>query len=136
MKLIKEILIKYKMVLLYLVYGVLTTVINFTSYYFLYDRLSVPNVPSNSIAWVFAVIFAFVTNKLYVFGSKSKELHTVMREGLTFIGARIITGLIDLAIMFIAVDINGGNGEISKIMSNAIVIICNYAASKLIIFKK
>ncbi len=65
MKLIKEILIKYKMVLLYLVFGVLTMVINFTAYYFLYDRLSVPNVPSNSIAWVLAVIFAFVTNKLY-----------------------------------------------------------------------
>ena len=132
----KALLEKYRGLILYGVFGALTTVINIAAYALCYRVLHFPNVPSNSIAWVLAVLFAFITNKLFVFESRSLDKSTVFRELAAFIGARLATGLLDLAVMFVGVDLLHGPDLVFKIGSNVIVIILNYVLSKLLVFRK
>ena len=132
----KALLEKYRGLILYVVFGVLTTAINIAVYALCYRVLRLPNVPSNVIAWILAVLFAFVTNKLYVFESKSLERGTVARELASFVGARLATGLLDLAVMFVGVDLLHGPDLVFKVGSNVIVIILNYVLSKLVVFRK
>ena len=133
---IRALLVKYKSLILYAVFGALTTLVNIAAYYVCYNMLGIPNVPSDIIAWVLAVSFAFITNKLWVFDSKSFSGKTLRRELPAFLGARIATGLLDVAIMYLAVDVLHLNATVWKLISNAVVIILNYVASKLVIFKK
>ena len=127
---------KYRGLILYGVFGALATAINIAVYALCYRVLRLPNVPSNVLAWALAVLFAFVTNKLYVFESKSLERGTVLRELLSFVGARLATGLLDLAVMFVGVDLLHGPDLVFKGASNIVVIILNYVFSKLIVFRK
>jgi len=124
---------KYKMPILYLIFGGLTTLVNIFVYFICYDISNLSNVLSNIIAWLIAVIFAFITNKIYVFESKSKS---IFYELTTFFACRLATGVIDLGIMYLTVDILKCNGLLMKIISNVIVIILNFVFSKLIVFKK
>jgi putative flippase GtrA len=128
-----EIYKKYKMPILYLIFGGLTTLLNIGTYLFFYHLIKLGNVPSNIIAWIAGVIFAFITNKIYVFESKSKS---IFYELSTFLACRLGTGLIDLGIMFVTVDILIWDATLMKIISNIIVIILNFVFSKLIVFKK
>lgn len=105
------------------------------AYYLCFNLIGIPNVPSTIIAWVLAVFFAFVTNKLWVFDSKYFSAEVLKHELPTFFGARIATGLLDVGIMFLAVDVLHWNSTVWKLISNVLVIIINYIASKLIIFK-
>ena len=132
----KALLEKYRGLILYAVFGALTTAINIAAYALCYRVLKLPNVPSNVVAWVLAVLFAFVTNKLYVFESKSLERGTVLRELVSFVGARLATGLLDLAVMFVGVDVLHGPDLVFKAASNIVVILLNYVFSKLIVFRK
>ena len=131
----KELIKKYKSFIMYAIFGVLTTVINLICYEILYNHLGVSNIISNVIAWIAAVAFAYITNKIWVFESKSLELKVVLQEIWRFISCRLATGVLDLIIMYIGVDILNGPSTILKIISNIIVIILNYIASKLVIFK-
>ena len=133
---IKELIIKYKGIIFYGIFGVITTVINIAAYALCYKVLGIANVPSVIIAWTVAVIFAFVTNKLWVFESKSMDKKTVIAELIKFMCARLATGGLDLLIMYIGVDVMHGPDVILKATSNIIVIILNYVFSKLIVFKK
>ena len=133
---IKELVIKYKAFIAYAVFGVLTTVINIATYALCYKFLGIANVPSTIVAWLIAVLFAFITNKLYVFDSKSMDSKTVISELIKFMAARLATGGLDLLIMFIGVDVMHGPEIILKAASNIIVIILNYVLSKLVVFKK
>lgn len=90
---------------MYGIFGVLTTIVNLESYYLCFSLMGIPNVSSTIIAWVIAIAFAFVTNKLWVFDSKSFDVTTLQHEVLTFFGARIGTGLLDLVIMYVTVDL-------------------------------
>ena len=123
----------YKMPILYIFFGGLTTLINIVVYSLCYYFYHIDNVPSNIIAWILAVVFAFVTNKIYVFESKSKS---ILYELCTFFACRAGTGLLDLGIMYLSVDILAWNELLMKILSNVIVIVLNYVFSKVIIFKK
>ncbi len=136
MEKIKELFTKYKEQILYVFFGGLTTLINWGAYALCYNVLGVSNVPSVIIAWILGVAFAFVTNKIWVFESRSFDTKTVMRELWTFVAARLATGLLDLGIMYLAVDVLGGNGNVWKLISNVVVIILNYVFSKLIVFRK
>ena len=133
---IKRLFFKYKELIAYGFFGVCTTVINTLAYMLLFDVLGVPNVVSTIIAWVLAVSFAYVTNRRWVFESKVSGREAVTREALKFFEMRAATGVLDVAIMFVAVDLLHMNGDIWKLISNVIVIILNYLASKLIVFKK
>lgn len=136
MEKIKELLIKYKSLIMYGVFGVLTTLVNIISYYILYNTLHVSNITSTCIAWILSVLFAFITNKLFVFDSKSFEMKLLLKEVSSFFTCRFLTGLLDVGIMYVAVDLLSLNALFWKILSNVLVIIINYVLSKLIIFKK
>ena len=137
---IKEMVKKHWDVISYLFFGVCTTIVNWVSYFLLYNVFHVYNVVSTIIAWVLAVVFAFITNKLWVFNSKSFERKILFHEIWTFLTARVLTGLIDVLIMFLAVDVGGMNdtfwSTFWKIISNVIIVVLNYIFSKLIIFRK
>ena len=136
MNLIKNLLEKYRMMILYVVFGAMATFVNMAAYYLCFNILGIPNVPSVIIAWVAAVIFAFFTNKLWVFESKSFAPEVLKHEIPTFFGARLLTGLLDVVIMYLAVDVLHWNATVWKLISNVIVIVLNYIASKLIIFRR
>ena len=136
MNAIKELFIKYKSIISYLFFGICTTIVNVISYQFCYEFLNISNVISTCIAWVLAVVFAYITNKLWVFDSKSFERDILIKEIISFFSCRFLTGILDVVIMYVAVDVFGSKGLIWKIISNILVIILNYIASKLVIFRK
>ena len=127
---------KHKSAILYLVFGGLTTLINIVSYSLLYYVAQISNSVSNILAWVVSVLFAFITNKLFVFEKKSFAFAAFLFEIGSFFLFRLATGVLDLAIMYLFVDILEYNALIMKILSNLIVIILNYFASKFFVFKK
>ena len=92
-------------------------------------------IPSNIIAWILSVLFAFITNKIYVFNSKNYSFSIVLRELIDFTVARGATGILDLGLMYLFVSVIGIEDMISKIVINIIVIILNYILSKLYVFK-
>ena len=132
---IKELIKKYKEIIMYLVFGVLTTLVNIVSFYIM-DKCNINLYVNNTIAWILSVLFAYITNKLFVFESKSLEPKVVIKEGVSFFGFRLISYFMDMFCIFIMVDIFSINKMISKIVGNVIVIIANYIFSKLFIFRK
>lgn len=131
-----ELFKKYKQVILYLFFGGCTTVINTVVYGLLYGYWKIANVPSTIVAWLAAVVFAFITNRSLVFESQETELRGRLREFVSFFGCRVLTGILDVVIMAVAVDRMGWNGILWKLISNVLVIILNYIASKFFIFRK
>ena len=136
MKKIKELLIKYKEVIMYLIFGVLTTIINIVTYYLFSNILNINYLVSNALAWILSVIFAYITNKIYVFESNTNKITDVLKEITSFVGFRVVSGLIDMGFMYITVSLLLLNDTIMKILSNVVVVILNYVFSKLFIFKK
>ncbi len=133
-----------KEVFSYLFFGVTTTVVNFIVFGLCENKMHY--LAANVIAWVAAVVFAFVTNKLFVFDSKSWKPSVLFKEAVSFAGARLLTlgieelGLwcfIDLLHLDKAFTLPFISGELGiKIVFSGIVVILNYFFSKLIIFKK
>ncbi len=126
---------KYKEGILYLFFGGCTTLVNIVSFMIL-RFLTVGTYVSNGIAWVLAVLFAFVTNKLYVFESKNKSAKTVAREAVSFFAFRLLSLFIDMGMMYVMIDVFSWNELLAKVLANIVVIIVNYVFSKLFIFKK
>ncbi len=93
-------------------------------------------VPASVLAWIVAVLFAFFTNKLWVFGSKSLALVLVLRELTAFVVARLASGAIEIFMMWFFVDCLGGNDWFWKIASGIVVIVANYIFSLCFVFKK
>lgn len=132
---------RYKKIILYIFFGGLTTLINIATYYifknYVFAHLPyLANTLGNAIAWLFSVLFAFITNKVWVFESKSWHRTIVIKEIISFFGFRLATGLLDMGIMIIGVDFFRFNDLITKILSNILVLISNYIGSKFFIFKK
>lgn len=121
-----------KMLVLYLIFGAGTTLVNLLLFHLFYYQLEWGTVVSNIISWIGAVLFAFITNKWFVFESKSRNLKLVATELIGFFGARVITGLIDLGLMYVTVDLWHREAMMMKLLVNVIVIILNYVASKFI----
>lgn len=126
---------KYREVLLYLVFGALTTLVNIVMFLIL-RKLSVELYISNVIAWITSVLFAFITNKLFVFESKNKTIGENLREGLSFFGFRLLSLVFDMLSMYVLLQILNTNEIFAKVISNVIVIVLNYIFSKIFIFKK
>ena len=131
----RKILIKTKELILYLIFGIITTILNVLSYYFLANIFHLPIITSTIIAWLLTIIVAFLTNKQWVFGSKNWRFHSLANEFISFLGCRIFTGLIELSIMYIFAEHLHINDMIVKVCANIIVIFTNYIASKFVIFK-
>lgn len=127
---------QHRMVILYLVFGGLTTLVNVVSYALCYEYCTLSNVGSTCVAWLLSVLFAFISNKLYVFESKDMGVRIILWEWYAFVLCRLLTGLIDVSIMFVAVDVIGLMPIMWKILANLIVIISNWLISKHYIFNK
>ena len=123
-----------KHIVLYFVFGVLTTVVNLISFYIFAEILQIETIPATIWAWVVAVAFAFITNRLYVFESTAKTHAAILREAILFFIARLVTLGIEVFIMWLSVDICGQNKLIWKVICNIIVIIVNYTLSKAVFF--
>lgn len=137
MKKIQEIYIKYKEVINYLIFGVLSTIVNFVTYYIAAKLLGIDEVISSGISWFCSVLFAYITNKIFVFESKTKGIKELAKEITTFFLARIASGILcDVGTFAIMVKVLHINDIISKIITQVMVVIVNYIFSKLIIFKK
>lgn len=132
----KNLIQKYWDILTYLFFGVLTTVVNYLIYLPCYNLLGWSAGVSNVIAWVFAVAFAFVTNKPFVFKSHDWSWKVVWPELTKFVGCRIGSGVLETGIIIVFVDILNWNGNIIKIVTAVLVIILNYIGSKLLVFRK
>jgi len=131
-----EIYKKYKEVILYLVFGVLTTVINIVAFYLFNNILQIDYKISNVVAWFLSVIFAFITNKSIVFESKNKSKKETTKEVISFIVARIFSLVVDMLLMIFMIDALKTNDLIAKIIVNIVVVVINYVLSKFLIFKK
>ena len=127
---------KHRGVLLYLFFGALTTAVSIGSFALCNRLLAIHELIANVISWVCAVTFAYVTNRKWVFHSQAVTRQEITREILSFFGCRLATGVMDWVIMFVCVDVLGWNDMLIKVISNILVILLNFVASKLIIFKK
>ena len=121
---------------MYLVFGVLTTVVNYVVYLPCYNLWDMSASTSNVLAWVAAVTFAFLTNKPFVFRSFDWSAKVVLPELTKFVGTRIGSGAMETAIIFLAVDLAGMNGNIWKLLTSVLVVILNYIGSKLFVFRQ
>lgn len=119
----------------YLFFGVLTTVVNYIVYLPCYNLLSLSAAISNMIAWIAAVAFAYLTNKPFVFRSHDWSAKTVIPELSKFVGARIASGVLETGIIFLTVDLLRWNGNVMKLVTSVLVVIINYVASKLLVFR-
>lgn len=133
---IKALVVQYWEVLSYLIFGVLTTVVNYLVYLPVYNLAGLSAALSNAIAWVVAVTFAYLTNKPFVFKSHDWSARTVIPELTKFVGCRVASGAAETLILLLTVDILHWNGNIWKLVTSVLVVILNYIASKLVVFKK
>lgn len=133
---LKELLKKYHGLILYLVFGVLTTVVNYIVYLPLYNICNFSATLSNVIAWIVAVFVAFVTNKPIVFKSFDWSFSVVWPELVKFVGCRLFSGILETALLWLTVDLLDLNGNIWKIVLSVLVIVINYIGSKFFVFKK
>ena len=122
--------------LLYMLCGIRTTAVNILSFGLLRDVLQWQLLTANTLAWVLSVAFAFLTNKVFVFRSKSFAAKLVLRELVSFVGARLFSLAVDTAGMWLLVDVLTWNDWLAKVLMNVIVIVLNYVFSKLFIFKR
>lgn len=126
---------KYKEILLYLFFGVLTTIVSLSTYYFFSEILEIHYLISNVFSWIFAVLFAYITNRLWVFKSKNNDIKSILKEMFAFVNCRLLSGAIDMVVMFLLVDILIVNSMYAKLITQIVVVILNYIFSKLIVFK-
>ncbi|MBO1580233.1 MULTISPECIES: GtrA family protein [Bacillus] len=126
---------KKKELINYLVFGVLTTLVNIGCYAFLTKAFQMDYKMATTIAWIVSVIFAFITNKLYVFNSKQKGAISIIKEFTSFTFFRGLSYVIDIVSMIVLIEWLGWNDLIAKIIANGIVIVMNYFASKYIVFQ-
>lgn len=150
MKMIKTLFIKYKEIITYIIFGVLTTLVNFFAFW-LFTKIFGEDLylVNNAIAWVVGVVFAYVTNKLFVFESKSWDLKLITKEITGFLGARIFSFLVEEGGMFLFISVLGLGEKsltllgftitgqfIVKILLAVIVVVLNYVFSKFFVFRQ
>ena len=132
-KLVKDLYIKYKEIINYLFIGGCTTIVSIVSYTIFLKVFNIHYQISNVLSWILAVAFAYVTNKIFVFNSKNKN---ILKELFLFVQYRIYSLLVDMLCMFILIDLIKIDDLIAKIIVQIIVVIINYVFSKLFVFKK
>ena len=136
MKTLKSLYQTYREVFWYLVCGAGTTVVNLICFWCCANLLRTPTAVSTAIAWLFSVIFAYITNRTFVFRSQNSGLAAILREMTAFFGARIFSGALDVALMVIFVDGLHLPEMWMKMAVNVLVTVCNFVASKWIVFRE
>ena len=136
LKTIKGLYYNYKEVINYLVFGGLATLVNFVSYFVFARVIGIDEVISSGLSWVCAVIFAYITNKIFVFESKTTNKKELIKECASFFLARIFPGITcDVGTFALMVKVFNINDIFSKIVTQVMVVIVNYVFSKFIVFK-
>ena len=133
---LRALLVKYSDFFVYMIFGAMATAINTFGYAFLYEVLGVPNVISTVLALVVTIIFAFFTNKIFVYRSKGWKISQLWKEASGFLLCRTLTGLFDVAFMFVTVDCLELLPVLMKFIASIFVGIANYLVGKLLIFRK
>ena len=134
MAFVRKLIVRYWDILSYLFFGVLTTAVNFLVYFPLYNWLALSATVSNIIAWIFAVAFAYLTNKPFVFKSHDWSRKTVVPELTKFVGCRIGSGILETVVIWLTVDILFWNGNLMKVLVSVLVVIINYIGSRWLVF--
>lgn len=133
---IKGLYRNYKEIINYLVFGVLATVVNFVSYYIFARIIGIDEVISSGLSWFASVLFAYITNKLFVFDSKTVTKKELIKECISFFLARVLSGILcDVGTFAVMVKVFKINDIIAKVVTQVMVVIVNYIFSKFIIFK-
>ena len=141
-KKINALIVKHKEIVLYIVFGALTTLVNFIVYYPLVNiRAMEPHkdwwvLVVNVLAWIFAVAFAFVTNKLFVFESKEHDKKTLFLQITSFVGSRLFSLLVEEGILALFVSLLHFNENVWKLIAAVFVVIMNYFFGKFLVFRK
>ena len=130
-----ELVKKHWDIVVYLFFGVLTTVVNYLVYLPCFNWLGLSAAFSNGVAWVVAVAFAYLTNKPWVFKSRDWSAKTVVPELSKFVTCRLGSGLLETGILLVTVDMLSWNGNVMKLIVSVLVVIWNYVASKLLVFR-
>ena len=125
---------RYREVISYIIFGGLTTLVNIVVFFILDTGFSWPYLLANAIAIVLSILFAYVTNKIFVFKSDTQNIQETIYEFLKFIGFRSLSGLADMLSMWFLVDLLAVNTNISKLATQFIVVVLNYVFSKFFIF--
>lgn len=131
----KNLYFKYQELINYIIFGVATTVVNYAVFAFFIKVIPINYQIANFIGWVISVLFAYITNKLYVFNSKSWEKNILFKEISSFFTARVVSYFVEVIILFIGINLLSGDKLIVKLIDNIIIVIINYVFSKMIIFK-
>lgn len=132
---IKSLVSRYEEVIGYLVFGVLTTVVNIVVFYLFDSVFEVHYLVANAIAIVVSILFAFFTNKKYVFKSSTPTFQLWLKEFSLFVSFRLLSAVFDMGSMWLLVDGLNVNANVAKIITQFIVVVLNYAFSKFFIFK-
>lgn len=133
---LKALLVKYYDLITYVIFGVLTTAVNYLVYLPCYNLLGLSASVSNVISWMVAVAFAFLTNKPFVFRSYDWSGKVVWPELVKFVGCRIGSGVLETMILLLTVDVLRWDGNVWKLITGILVVVLNYIGSKLLVFKK
>ncbi|MBO5867393.1 MAG: GtrA family protein [Oscillospiraceae bacterium] len=132
---ILQLMKKHQALLIYIILGGLTTLVNFLVYFPLWKMLGVPASIATVIAWVVSVLFAFLTNKPFAFNSHDWSPKVVFPEFTKFVACRFGSGLAEYLFILLTVDILLWNGTAMKLLISVLVVIANYVTSKLLVFK-
>lgn len=132
---LKGFYLKYKEWILYIFFGGLTTLVNWGAYWVLADFLSVPYLWATAIAQLAAILFAYLTNRKWVFESKVTGFRGIALEMAKFFGCRGASFFLDLGCMYAGVELLHWNDKLMKLLSNVIVILVNYVLSKIFVFR-
>ena len=120
----------------YVIFGILTTIVNLISYYFFSNIININYLISNTISCIISVVFAYITNKFYVFNSKDKRKDVMVKEFIKFVNCRLTSGVIEILLLFLLVDMMKVNDIISKLAIGVIVVVLNFIFSKIFVFQK
>ncbi|CAJ1227298.1 GtrA family protein [Lactiplantibacillus xiangfangensis] len=127
---------QYKNVVAYLIFGGLTTAMNFILFGLLtLPAINCPYLISNVLAWFGSILFAYTTNRRWVFDSQANTFQARFREVVSFFGYRVLSLGVDELIMFIGISLLAGNGLIVKLIDQIIIVLINWIFSKYFIFK-
>ena len=123
-------------VFIYLFFGGLATVVNIVVFALSYQVFQLDWPISNTLSWVFSVLFAFVTNKVWVFKSKTENFGALAWEFGKFVFARVVSFGMDMACMYLFIDMLHTGNLVAKLITQFVVVVANYIFSKVFIFKK
>ncbi|WP_343838355.1 GtrA family protein [Salinibacillus aidingensis] len=120
----------------YAIFGVLTTLVNILTYIFLTKVLAFDYKTATVIAWIASVLFAYYTNKKYVFNARYTKLIQTLKSFFLFVFYRLLSLLVDLAVMYVLIEFFYLDDLLTKIIANVVVVIFNYITSKWHVFSK